>query len=185
MGSADRASRHTRAILDRLRFIARGQKSFDSTPAWDEIPCRATSRLLLVVALRLNGTRRGGVSLRLATPADAWEEDVYGHIEVRLPGFNSHAPSDPVEWLSPYRYRDNPPSAPPAHRSQRLWDRWLPLEINAQFSLAAFDQSANAIAVPLPRALANFSEYVLICAPIFGSLILLGLAPPPWSKRII
>ena len=74
------------AILDRLRFIAEATKTFDANPMWEEVPSRLSPRLSLVVAIRLDGILRGGVSLRFATPKHMWEEDVYGHIEVRLPG---------------------------------------------------------------------------------------------------
>jgi hypothetical protein len=170
--------------LDRLRFIAEAKKSFDSTPSWIEVPSRLSTRLSLVVALRLNGILRGGVSLRIITPSDAWEEDVYGHIEVRLPGLTRALRLTPVEW-KPLRYHDNPPNAPAAHRNRRLWDRYMPFEINAQFGLAAFDQSASGIATELTRQPTSFKEYTDLCSDLWNCPDLLGLSPPPWTRKLI
>jgi hypothetical protein len=170
--------------LDRLRFIAEAKKSFDSEPAWSPVPSRLSSRLSLVVALRLDGILRGGVSLRLETPLDVWEEDVYGHIEVRALGMTRALRVLPVEW-KPFRWHDNPPSAPPAHRNQRLWDRYMPFEINAQHGLGAFDQSTSGIAIELPRQVANFNEYTDLCSSLWNCPDLLGLAAPPWSREIL
>ena len=153
-------------IIARLRYIAEAKKSFDAIAKWELTRNRSSHRLSLVVALRLNGILRGGVSIRLATPSDAWEEDVYGHIEVRLPGASRTLRLNPIEWR-PLRPHDNPPSAPPAHRNQRLYDRWLPFEINENFGLAAFDQSGPGIAVPLPHVPRTFSEFTDLCSSLW------------------
>lgn len=177
-------SRLSQPIIDRLRFVADTKKSFDSEPTWRSAPNRSSDRLTLVVALRLQGVLRGGVSIRLATPRDVWEEDVYGHIEVRLPGVSRSLRLNPVEWR-PLRHHDNPPDAPLAHRSQRLWSRWLPFEVNALYGAGAFDQSASGIATPLPREPAAFSEYADLCADLWRCPDLLGLAPPPWARTLL
>ena len=176
--------RLSKPILDRLRFIAEAKKTFDVTPRWSLSPSRSRGRLTLVVALRLDGVLRGGTSVRLATPNDAWEEDVYGHIEVRLPGVSRPLRLNPIEWR-PLRPHDNPPDAPPALRSQRLWDRWLPFEINAPYGAGAFDQSTSGIAVPLPREPSDFSEYTDLCADLWRCPDLLGLEPPPWAGALL
>lgn len=176
--------RHAGQILDRLRFVDEAKKSFDATPTWEIVPNRTSTKLSLIVALRLNGTLRGGVSIRITTPADAWEEDVYGHIEVRLPGSNRALRLNPVEWR-PLRYHDNPAKAPPPHRNQRLWDRWLPFDLNASYGLHAFDQSGCGIAVPLPDAIGNFSQYTDICARLWKCPDMMGLSPPPWTRTLV
>src|SRR5580692_12931750 len=97
---------HTGPILDRRRFIAEAKKSFDSKPNWETVKHRLSNRLSLIVALRLNRVLRGGVSIRISTPSDVWEEDVYGHVEVRLPGVDRSLRINPIEW-KPLRYHDN------------------------------------------------------------------------------
>jgi hypothetical protein len=174
----------TRAILDGLRFVAEAKKSFDSVPSWTEVPSRLSSRQSLVVALRLDGVLRGGASLRIVTPTDAWEEDVYGQIEVRLPGVTRALRLHPIEW-KPLRHHDNPPDAPPAHRNQRLWDRHYPFELNAPFGLGAFDQSTSGIATELPRAPSNFKEYTDLCSDLWICPDLLGLPPPRWTRTML
>ena len=118
------------------------------------------------------------------TPGDVWEEDVYGHIEVRLPGATRTLRLNPIEWR-PLRYHDNPPSAPPAHRSQRLFDRWLPFDINEKHSIAAFDQSGPGIAIPLPRVPNSFAEYADLCSDLWRCPDMMGLTPPPWSRKML
>ena len=122
--------------------------------------------------------------MRLATPTDAWEQDVYGHIEVRLPGVSRTLRLNPVEWR-PLRYHDNPPNASAAHRNQRLYDRHLPFVLNAPLGLGPFDQSSAGIAVELPRAPANFQEYTDLCSDLWICPDLLGLEPPPWMRNIV
>jgi hypothetical protein len=122
--------------------------------------------------------------MRLDTPSEAWESDVYGQIEVRLPGVSRTLRVDPIEW-KPLHYHDNPPNAPPVHRHQRLWDRILPFEVNAQFGLGAFDQSSPGIATELPRAPANFREYTDLCSDLWKCPDLLGLDPPPWVRKLV
>jgi hypothetical protein len=122
--------------------------------------------------------------MRLVTPSDAWEADVYGHIEVRLPGVIRTLRLIPVEWR-PLRYHDNPPNAPAAHRNLRLWDRYMPIDLNAPLGLGAFDQSAPGIAVDLPRAPANFKEYTDLCSDLWKCPDLLGLQPPPWARELL
>ena len=171
-------------IYDRLRFIAEAKKAFDSTPKWEPITHRASQRLVMVVALRLNGVLRGGVSLRLRTPIAAWDEDVYGQIEVRLPGMNRPLRLNPIEWR-PRRYHDNPASSPPAHRNQRLWDRWHPFDLNALHGMQGFDQSGGGIAVPLPHIPASFSEYANLCASLWVCSDMYDLPPPPWTDEML
>ena len=170
-------------ILDRLRWIADAKKGFDAKPTWTTIEHRASARLDLVVALRLGGVLRGGVSMRLQTPRDVWEEDVYGHIEVRFPDSKRALRLNPIEWR-PLRHHDNPPTSPPAHRGQRLLDRWLPFHFNQRLGLGAFDQSVPGIAVPLPRAPNSFLEYTDLCSDLWHLPDMMGLAPPPWARRM-
>jgi hypothetical protein len=141
-------------------------------------------RLSLVVALRLDGLLRGGVSMRIETPVDAWEEDVYGHIEVRPSGMKRALRVIPVEW-KPRRYHDNPPNAPAAHRNQRLWDRYMPFELNAESGLGAFDQSTSGIAIELPQQPTNFSGYTDLCSRLWNCPDILGLDPPPWTRKML
>jgi len=175
---------HTGPILDRLRFIAEAKKAFDSKPIWKKEKYRSSIRLSLIVALRLNGVLRGGVSIRISTPSDVWEEDVYGHVEVRLPGVNRSFRINPIEW-KPLRYHDNPSQASAPHRNQRLWDRWLPFDLNAPRGLHSFDQTGCGIAVPLPRALSNFSDYTDLCSTLWLCPDMMGLPAPPWARRML
>ena len=167
-----------------MRFIVDAAKTFDSEPSWRETTNRLSTRLSLVVGIRLKGILQGGVSLRLVTRSDAWEEDVYGHIEVRLPGDSRMLRLLPVEWR-PLRYHDNPPHAPAAHRNQRLWDRYLPFDINAEFGLGAFDQSSSGIATELPRMPSSFAQYTDLCSDLWKCPDLLGLPPPPWTRALL
>ena len=178
------ASPHSGEILHRLREVAEARKSFDAPPKWVISQNRRTDRLNLITAIRLNGVLFGGVSIRLVTPADAWEEDVYGHVEVRLPGVQRALRVSPVEW-KPFRYHDNPATSPLPHRNQRLWDRWHPFDLNAPLGIGAFDQSACGIAVPLPRDPATFSEYADLCADLWRCPDMIGLNPPPWARKML
>jgi len=117
------------------------------------------------------------------TPQDTWDEEVYGQIEVRMPGI-SHLRLNPVEWR-PLRYHDNPPDAPAAHQFVRLWDRWHPFDLNRPLGIRAFQQTRSGVAIPLLRAVTTFSEYTHLCADIWRCPDLLGLRPPPWSKQLI
>lgn len=167
-----------------MQFVADAKKSFDTHPKWEILPNRYSRVLSLVVALRLNGTLRGGVSIRIVTPEDSWEEDVYGHLEVKLPQNRRLLRVNPVEWR-PLRHHDNPPNAPDAHRNQRVYDRWHPFDINAAYGLRSFDQSGPGIAVPLPRTVDNFTNYMELCADIWRCPDMYELEPPPWTKELI
>jgi len=171
-----------RAIYDRLNFIAEAKKSFDSEPVWELAPHRFAQRLTMVVALRLNNILRGGVSLRMRTPVDAWEEDVYGHIEVKLPGATRLLRLLPIEWR-PAHYHDNPPNSPDVHRNQRLWDRWHPFDLNAEYGFQSFDQSGAGIAVPFQAN--SFTEYTDFCATVWRCSDLYDLPAPPWTRTLI
>ena len=177
----DRAAK----IFDGLRYVAEAKKSFDSTPRWEALPnSRQSSSHQLLVAVRLNGILRGGVQLRLITPAKVWEEDVYGQIEVKLPGSTRWLRLTPVEWRPLHRH-DNPSNAPTAHRQVGLFDRWFPFEINAAYGMQAFDQSGPGIAVPLPREPTSFSEYANLCADLWVCADLYELPPPPWARTMV
>lgn len=174
----------TGEILERLKFVADARKSFDTVPKWEPIPYRSGRLLILVVALRLDGILRGGVQLRLKTPEDTWEDDVYGQIEVRLPAGRRSLRLNPVEWR-PMRHHDNPPNAPNPHRNQRLWDRWHPFDLNEPYGLRCFDQTSSGIAVPLPREVGSFNEYTDLCSSLWHCPDLIGLTPPPWTRDLI
>lgn len=178
------ASQQSGEILKRLRDVSEARKSFDTAPEWRVSQNRRTDRLNLIALIRLNDVLFRGVSIRLATPVDAWEEDVYGHVEVRLPGVQRALRVSPVEW-KPFRYHDNPATSPPPHRNQRLWDRWHPFDLNAPLGIGVFDQSACGIAVPLPRDPATFLEYADLCADLWRCPDMIGLTPPPWARTML
>ena len=171
-------------IVERLRFISEARKAFDSKPKWELTPYRASQRLVMIVALKLNGVLKGGVSLRLRTPVNSWEEDVYGQLEVKLPGMNRALRLNPVEWR-PKRYHDNPSSGPQAHRNERLWDRWHPFELNVMHGMQGFDQSGGGIAVPLPSVPGSFSEYADLCASLWICNDMYEVPPPPWTRDML
>ena len=178
------AGKNENAIIDVLSWIADAEKSFDAAPQWTTVTSRGSYRLELVVAVRLEGILQGGASIRLATPYDAWERDLYGHVEVRIPGVSRTLRLNPIEWR-PLRHHDNPASAPEAHRLIRLWDRWLPFDQNKKMGLGAFDQSAPGVAVPLPRDLTSFTDYADLCAELWRCPDMMGIQPPPWSGILV
>lgn len=60
---------------------------------------RLSGRLFWFTAIKLNGYLGGGVSARFTNPVDTWEQDVYGHLEIRsaATGYKV-ARIYPVEW---------------------------------------------------------------------------------------
>jgi hypothetical protein len=61
----------------------------------------------------------------------------------------------------------------------------MPFDINAQNGLGAFDQSTSGIAIELPRQPATFKEYTDLCSSLWNCPDLLGLDPPPWTRKIL
>ncbi|MGY2052930.1 hypothetical protein [Methylobacterium sp. JK268] len=176
-------SEHQQRILDRLAFVVEAKKTFDSAPKWERVPYRDGERLQLTVALRVAGVLRA-VTLRLVTPADVWEEDVYGHLEVRGLGLAKHLRLLPIEWR-PLHHHDNPPDAPAPHAGLRLFDRFMPFDLNMDRGLGVFAQNRPAVMVDLPRAPTDFLSYCDLCSDLWRCPDMIGLEPPPWSRAMI
>lgn len=171
-------------IRQRLSFVESSHKDFDAETDWKIEPDRTSQRLMFVTAVRLAGALRGGVSIRLKTPIDAWEGDVYGHIEVQAPGLKGTMRLCAIEWR-PLHDHDNPPNAPPAHRYAKLQDRWYPYDLNKELSIDVFLQRTAGIAAPLPRNVNNFQEYCDLCSNLWRCPDMMGVKPPPWSRTLL
>lgn len=171
-------------IFAALRYISAARKSFDTKPNWKTIENNRFSFIhQVIIPIRLDGILRDGVQIRILTPAKVWEEDVYGQLEMRLPGVRRSLRLNAVEWR-PLRPHGNPADGPAAHRRETLFDRWYPFEINAQHGMQAFDQNGAGIAVPLPREPTNFSEYANLCADLWVCPDMYDLPPPPWARTM-
>jgi hypothetical protein len=170
-------------ILDRLAYIAGETKRFDAEPRWVRITSRQSERWSLVVGLRVAGALIGA-SVRIVTPVDAWEEDVYGHIEVRLSSFSYAFRVDALEWR-PLRPHDNPAGAPFPHGGQRLFDRHHPFDLNRPLGLRVFRQGCTGIAVPLPATIGSFTDYADMCSNVWKCPDMMGLTPPEWSRPML
>lgn len=173
------------AIINRLVEINDATKTLDSFPEWELVPNRTNGKLYWVSALRLGGMLGGGVSVRFATPADAWETDVYGHIEVAVPSLGPRRLRiNPAEW-KPKSVHRNPVWAPEPHRLATYSDRWHPFEWNRSQGLIVFTQGGGGAASPLPPEVTTFSSYLHFCAYIWKCADIERVPPPPWSRRLV
>lgn len=170
-------------ILDRLAFVVEAKKTFDSKPQWSRVQSRDSERLQLSVSLLIGGALKA-VTLRLVTPANVWEEDVYGQLEVRGLNLPKHLRLLPIEWR-PLRHHDNPPDAPEPHDSLRLFDRYMPFHLNMDRGIGVFTQTRTAVMVDLPRAVSDFPSYCDLCSDIWRCPDMIGLKPPPWSRTLV
>lgn len=118
------------------------------------------------------------------TPESAWERDVYGHIEIAHPELSRPVRIIPVEWR-PLHPHDNRGRGPPEHRFRTLTDRWHPFDINAPLGIDVFLQAAVGIAVPLPREIANFSEYCNLCAELWNCPDVRLVPAPEWREDLL
>lgn len=170
-------------ILEFLETVSRAEKSFDSLPAWEEYKDRTSGKLRYATAIQLNGVLGGGISIRITTPKETWEEDVYGQIEVRPARMKRSLRVDPIEWR-PLRPHTNSPAAPPPHSFQQYSDRWHPFDLNKPFGIGVFNQSDKGVAVPFPRAISSFSEYLDLCSDIWKCPDVKEIPTPPWSPQL-
>lgn len=170
-------------ILRHLDHVEAANKRFDSLAKWRVIEGR-TKLLLMRVAVRLDGVLGGGASVLIATPAHAWESDVYGHIEVKFQQFQRSLRVHPLEWR-PIRPHTNPPDCPEPHASHRLKDRWHPYDLNRDRGVACLSQGKPGVAVELPRAISNFEEYLEMAANVWRCPDLYDVPRPEWTKTLI
>lgn len=171
------------ALLARLGTVNGAAKSFDAFPNWEIVTDRSSSALHYVTALRIDGALGGGVSLRLVTPISAWEQDVYGQISVAVPGARSQLRLTPIEWR-PRREHRNPDRAPEPHRLISVKDRWHPFDLNRPLGIRVFQQADPGVAVPLPRAISSFSDYIALCAELWNCPDATRIPAPPWSRTL-
>jgi hypothetical protein len=172
-------------ILDALERISQAQKAFDENPNWVSISDnRGSERLELTAALQINGVLGGGVSLRINTPRNSWEKDVYGHIEVRRPDMKPHARLAAIEWR-PRHDHTNPPYAPYGLRLKVLSDRWHSFDDNRHLGIEAFTQSKASVARPLPRTILSFREYIELAAEIWNFPEATTIETPEWSRLLL
>jgi hypothetical protein len=172
------------ALLARLAEITAAPKSFDTAPSWEAIQDRASARLCCTVALRIGGVLGGGAAIMIKTPREAWEEDVYGHIQVRRPNTPHHLRLLPVEWR-PLGIHYNPGDAPPELRFLGLADRHHPFDLNQPLGISVFSQSRAGIARELPRAIASFEAYLDLCAELWNCPDVRSIERPPWSPKLV
>ena len=151
---------------------------------WYLVQNRPAGRLEWQAGLRLEGVLGGGVSARLATPADAWDRDVYGQVEVRVSYLPRAVRINPVEWR-PRRPHSNSPTAPEGHALVTTLDRWHPYELNRDQDVSVFFQGAVGVAVPLPSDINSFSAYLKFCAIVWKCPDMEKVPPPPWSRSLV
>jgi hypothetical protein len=171
-------------VLDILSRVARAAKAFDGRPTWRRQPGRGTEVWMLTVALRLDDLLAGGASVRLKTPTQVWEEDVYGHVEVRVIGIPRAFRLDPIEWR-PLAPHTNPPDAPDDLGSMVLFDRHHPAALNLLLGMSVLQQTAPGVAVPLPRDITTFREYVNLCAEAWNFPDMRTIEPPEWKPTLL
>jgi hypothetical protein len=172
-------------ILAHLDFVDEVEKEVDSISDWQLIEHRPTGSLQWQSAVRLSGRLGGGAAVRLMTPADVWEKDVYGHIEVRPPVHPQRMLRiNPVEWR-PRRSHRNPNWGPEEHRLETYRDRWHPYNENRMGGIEVFLQSKTGLALPLPAPIASFSQYLHVCSKIWKCPNLKDVPPPPWSPSLL
>lgn len=170
-------------LLLKLSLVNAAKKTFDSFSDWATVTDRSSSALHYVVALRLDGVLGGGASMRLVTPTNGWEKEVYGQIEIALPGTRSSLRLGPIEW-GPKRQHRNPANAPAPHSLKTVGDRWHPFDLNQPLGIRVFQQFDSGVAVPLPRAISSFSDYIVLCAELWNCPDATRIPPPPWSRTL-
>ena len=173
------------AIIERLAVIDASEKTLDNLPNWILVLDRPSGKLYWNAAVRVNSFLGGGVSIRFTTPQEAWNSDVYGHIEVAIPSLGSRRLRlNPAEW-KPKKEHHNPAWAPEPHRLTTCLDRWHPYSLNKNNGLNIFTQAAVGVAVPFPDDILTFSDYLSFCAGIWKCPDVLKVTPPPWSPQLI
>lgn len=170
-------------LLLKLSLVNAAKKTFDSFPNWETVTDRSSSSLHYTTALRLDDALGGGVSLRLVTPTTGWEKEIYGQIEVAIPGARSSLRLGPIEW-GPKRQHRNSANAPYPHRFKTLSDRWHPFDLNQPLGIRVFQQAEAGVAVALPRAISSFSDYIALCAELWNCPDATRIPPPPWSRTL-
>lgn len=172
-------------ILAHMDMVEAARKTFDRKPVWQIVEGSGRGRCLsLRAAVRLNGVLAGGASIFLTTPENAWESDVYGHVDVRFPQITGHLRIAPLEWR-PLRLHVNPPDSPETHRFHRLTDRWHPYGLNRPRGIPCLRQSTAGVAVEPPRAISNFEEYCEVAADIWHCPDMYGLPRPEWTETLL
>ncbi|MEA3533684.1 hypothetical protein [Rhizobium sp. CC-YZS058] len=168
-----------------LDLVDAAEKTVDFFSEWQLLLQRTTGTLQWTTSLRLGGTLGGGVSVRLITPADVWERDVYGHIEVRSAAtFGRAIRINPVEWR-PRRPHHNPRYADEEHSLATYLDRWHPYAVNRRQAVAVFLQHQPGIAFPLPETITSFEAYLLFCSQVWKCSDIKDVPPPPWSPQLV
>lgn len=173
------------AIISRLAEIAAAPKSLDSFPDWNLVMSRPAGKLYWTAAARISGMLGGGVSIRFATPADSWDKDIYGHIEVAFPALQPRRLRiNPAEWRPRSEHR-NPAWVPHPHALATYQDRWHPFDLNRDRGISIFMQGVSGAAVPLPDDTVSFSDYLHFCGGIWKCPDVEKVPPPPWSRRLV
>ncbi|WJR67185.1 hypothetical protein QTA58_00120 [Neorhizobium sp. CSC1952] len=171
--------------MERLTEIDAAPKTLDSLPEWALVTSRPSGKLYWTAAVRLNGILGGGVSIRFATPADVWELDVYGHIEVAIPALGPRRLRlNPAEWRPRSDHR-NQMWVPAPHSLATYKDRWHPFDLNKERGVTIFLQGSAGAAVPLPDDIDSFSDYLHFCGAIWKCPDVEKVPPPPWSRRLV
>ncbi|MGY5779061.1 hypothetical protein [Rhizobium sp. LEGMi135b] len=173
------------AIISRLAEIDAAPKSLDSFPEWNLVMSRPAGKLYWTSAVRLSGVLGGGVSVRFATPADVWDKDVYGHIEVAMPVLGPRRLRiNPAEWRPRSDHR-NPAWVQAPHALSTYRDRWHPFDLNKERGISIFLQGVSGAAVPLPDDIETFSDYLHFCGAIWKCPDVEKVQPPPWSPQLV
>ncbi len=170
-------------VLERLAFVVESRKTFDAKPHWDRVPSRTSERWQMAMSLRIGGLL-GPVTARIFTPIDAWEGEVYAQLEVRGLGLPKPLRLLPIEW-NPLHHHDNPRDAPSPHAGLRLFDRYMPFDLNAERGIGVFAQTRTAVMVDLPRLPTDFTTFCDLCSDIWRCSDMLDLEPPPWSRPML
>jgi hypothetical protein len=173
-----------RQLLEHFDHVNGSEKTIDAMTPWYKVLNRPTGRLEWQAALRLGGVLGGGTSVRFATPVDAWENDVYGQLEVRMAFLPRAARLNPVEWR-PKRPHSNTGNAPEGHAFLTHFDRWHPWELNKDQDVGVFLQGAVGVAAGLPSGINDFSAYLKFCAIVWKCPDIENVPPPPWSRNLL
>jgi len=174
-------------FFQHLDYVYNAQKEIDSIPEWRLKTDRQSGRLTWLAAVKLNGVLGGGVSVRIATPVDVWEHDIYGHIEINsVETLRKTARIIPVEWR-PRGLHGNPPCGNQEYSQVLLKDRWHPYDKNRRLQNpnVFFQNNVTGIAVPLPLEITTFLDYLKFCGQVWKCPSIEEVPTPPWSPRLI
>jgi len=174
-------------FFEHLDYVHNAEKELDSIPEWTLKPDRQRGRLTWFAAVKLNGVLGGGVSVRITTPADVWEHDVYGQIEINsIETLRRTARILPVEWRSIKDHR-NPPIPDSEHSRETYRDRWHPYDKNRDLQNPAifFQDNVTGIAFPLPLGITTFLDYLNFCSRVWKCPSIEEIPTPPWSPKLI